>query len=82
MQAIKDGFKKFYRGFKRFGKAVSKVINFVLLTVVYFIGVGFTSLLAKAFRKKFLLLEKPESDTYWIDNKITKKKLTDYYRSF
>jgi len=50
--------KPFYRGFKRgmriFGENIALIINTFLLTIVYLIGVGLTSILAKITGKHFL----------------------------
>jgi len=68
-------------GFRTFGFKVTNVINFVLLFLVYFIGVGITSLAAKIAKKKFLNL-KPEGNTYWKEHNLGKQDLKDYYRQF
>ena len=41
-------------GMKEFGGDITILINSVLLGVVYMLGVGITSIIAKAFGKKFL----------------------------
>ena len=45
------GFKE---GIRRFGQSVSTLINSVLLSIVYFFGVGFSFIFAKLFGKHFL----------------------------
>ena len=45
--------KGFKLGFKNFGHNVTKIVNFILLVPVYFIGVGLTSIIAKLSKKKF-----------------------------
>lgn len=61
---------------------ITTVINSVLLFVVYFVGVGLTSLFAKIVNKRFLRL-KPSSKvkSYWSDFKASKNK-ESYYRQF
>jgi hypothetical protein len=47
-------FNGFLAGFKRFSLGVAIIVNFILLFIVYLLGVGLTSLTAKIFRKHFL----------------------------
>lgn len=52
---------------------IVSVINFILLSIVYCIGIGFTALFAKILKKKFLETDKRiEQKTYWKD--VRKKK--------
>ena len=46
-----SGFKE---GMRQFGQTISIIINSGLLLIVYFIGIGFTSIIAKLFHKHFL----------------------------
>lgn len=73
--------KGFKTGFRTFGYKVTNVINFVLLSIVYFIGVGTTSLAAKVTNKKFLEL-KQEGKTYWKERNLGKQPLGKYYKQF
>ena len=57
------GFKS---GFKEFGHRMNSAITVIVLVPVYFIGIGFTSLIGKAAGKKFLNMN-PQGDSYWID---------------
>ena len=68
MKKVKQFFKNFRIGFKEFGLDITRVVNVILLTVVYFIGVGITALFAKIFRKHFLDLKfDKKAKTYWKD---------------
>jgi len=73
--------KGFKTGFKTFGYKVTNVVNFALLSVVYFVGVGVTSFTAKLAKKRFLEL-KQEGKTYWKERNLGKQPLEDYYRQF
>ncbi len=73
--------KGFVAGFRNFGYNITNVVNFVLLLLVYFIGVGSTSLMAKLSRKKFLDL-KQKGETYWKERNLGKQTLDKYYRQF
>jgi hypothetical protein len=82
METIKLFFTGFVRGFKLFGYSFSLIINFVLLFFVYFTGVGLTWFFAKIFKKNFLILRSKNRKTFWIRNKITKKSMEEYKRTF
>jgi hypothetical protein len=79
--------KKFIKGFKKgqkiFADKISTIINTVLLSIVYFLGIGLTSIFAKICKKSFLDLKtNKESKTYWEDLNLTKKPREHYYRRF
>jgi len=75
-----NGLKK---GQKKFGENIAAVVNLILLSVVYIIGVGLTSVFAKVAKKKFLELKiDEECKSYWADLDLTKKHLEEYYRQF
>ena len=73
--------KGFLTGFKNFGYKITRLVNFVLLLLVYFIGVGSTSLVSKLSKKKFLDL-KQKGETYWKERDLGKQTLDKYYRQF
>lgn len=80
---MREFFKGFRKGSKEFNYALTIIINSILLSVVYVLGVGLTSLFAKLFGKNFL--EKTiskQSKTYWSDLNLKKKTLEEYYRQF
>jgi len=78
--------KQFYKGFKAgmrmFGENIVFIINTLLLTFVYLIGVGLTSILAKIMGKHFLDTKLSKKDTYWNNLKLKKKPIEEYYRQF
>ena len=80
-----NGLKQFFRGFKKgmgnFGYNIALIINTVLLTIVYLLGVGLTSIFAKAFRKHFLDM-KSSNDSYWSDLNLKNKSMEECYRQF
>lgn len=69
-------FSEFKNGMKEFGLLLAIIVNTALLAIVYIVGVGLTSIIAKSFKKDFLPLEKKK--TYWedIDDR------GDHYRQF
>lgn len=78
---IKNFFEDLKEGNKTFGEDVASVINFILLTFVYFFGVGITSIIAKIFGKHFLEY-KTNKNTYWSELNLSKRKKEEYYRQF
>jgi hypothetical protein len=74
------GFKK---GFKEFGENIGLIVNSILLSAVYFIGVGPTYLVAKIVGKKFLDTKTDKkAKTYWSTLDLDKKTIEEYYRQF
>ena len=71
----------FKKGMKGFGENITIIVNSVLLSLVYFIGVGFTSMFAKLIGKRFLDIKK-NRETYWDDLNLKKEDLKRYYRQF
>lgn len=76
-------FKGFKNGMEEFGHSISTIINSVLLSIVYLIGVGVTSIIAKVFGKHFLDRKISDKEkTYWSDFNLKKKPIEEYYRQF
>ena len=70
-------------GFKGFSGIFTNIVNFLLLSIVYFVGIGPTSIVARIFGKRFLVLKKDRSrDSYWEDYNLGKKEKESYYRQF
>lgn len=80
---IKELLKDLKDGQKMFGEDIASIVNFFLLTFVYFLGVGITSIFAKILRKHFLELNfNKKSRTYWSKLNLGKRPLEEYYRQF
>lgn len=81
-----EGLKQFFNGFKKglgnFGGNVGLLVNSVLLTIVYLVGVGLTSIVAKLVGKHFFEIKTPQTATYWSDLNLKKKEIEEYYRQF
>ncbi|HZX45245.1 MAG TPA: hypothetical protein VFF28_06195 [Candidatus Nanoarchaeia archaeon] len=73
--------KGFKKGMHSFGTNLSVIINSVLLTIVYFLGVGLTAIIAKLFGKHFMDMEK-KKESYWSDLNLGKKPIESHYRQF
>ena len=63
-------------------KLISGIVNFVLLSMVYFVGIGIVSISAKIFGKHFLQLKRQNKQSNWHEHKLTKQPLEQYYRTF
>ena len=73
-------FKILILPFRIIQKIFSIIINFILLSIVYFIGIGLTSIIIKSiFKKHFLNIE---GNNNWISIKNETKKLDDYERMY
>ncbi len=73
----------FMDGQKMFGEDISRIVNTVLLTIVYILGVGLTSIVAKLAKKNFLDLKiNKETESYWSELNLGKSPMQEYYRQF
>ncbi|QQG39505.1 MAG: hypothetical protein HYS81_03930 [Candidatus Aenigmatarchaeota archaeon] len=79
-------FKEFATGFKSgfqgFGHFVSDVVNFVLLTFVWLIGIGPASVLGKFTGKKFLDMELVMRESYWVAYVVKTEPLESYEKQY
>ena len=82
MKILKQFLKGFQKGMYNFSSSISVIINSILLTMVYFIGVGITSVVAKLVDKHFLDIRKIKKDTYWSSLNLKNKSIEDYYKQF
>jgi hypothetical protein len=83
MTIIKQILKGFKRGLGLFGENISTIVNTLLLSVVYLIGIGLTSIFAKITGKVFLKMKlSSKVDTYWLDLNQKVKSDDEYYRQF
>jgi hypothetical protein len=81
MVKLKQVFDEFMEGSRMFGELISTVINSLLLSFVYLIGVGLTSIFALVFGKKFID-EKSLKDSYWEKLNLTTQPFKEYYKQF
>jgi len=80
---ITDFFIGFKKGQKLFGNTIASVVNTILLTFVYIIGVGGTAIASKIIKKEFLQKEiNPKRKSYWLDLNLEKKKMEEYYKQY
>jgi hypothetical protein len=76
---IAEGFPQ---GMKRFANLVSDAVNWVLLTIVYYIGVGFVAVISSALGKKFLDLGYKDRKSYYVSIERGNGSQEDYLRQF
>ena len=82
MRNLKQFFKGFKKGMDDFGHLITILINSIILSIVYLIGVGITSMFSKLFQKHFFEKEFSKKNTYWEDLNLKTKKFEEYYRRF
>ena len=82
VNSLKIIYSNLKEGQKYFTEDIAAVVNTFLLTIVYFIGVGLTSIFAKISRKRFLDYGIKDTNTYWKKIELPKNKLEDCYRQF
>ena len=82
MPKARHFFSGFSEGFGNFGRGVSTAVNCVILSIVYFLGVGTTVLAARLKRKHFLEIEPKEKTSYFTDGDMKRKEKDSYYRQF
>ena len=76
-------FSGIYAGLGKFGSIVSSIINLIFLFIVFVLGIGVVSLIAKLVGKKFLTIKMDKKlNTYWQDTIMTKRKKEDYLKPF
>jgi len=69
------------QGMRNFGHLISVLVNTALLLVVYLLGVGVTSLIARISGKQFLQMKQGKK-SYWSDLDLKKRPLEAHYRQF
>ena len=68
---------------KKFSDFITSIINVILLIPVYFIGVGFTAVIARLFKKQFLdLYPDKKRSSYWHEHPTTRQSRDTYRRMF
>lgn len=75
-------FKGVRQGFEDFGFMIANGINYILLSFVYIVAVGPTSIIAKITGNHFLDLGKVKKKTYWKELNLGKEPEENYYRQF
>lgn len=79
--SLKNFIKGFKKGFKNFGTSVTNVVNFIILLIVYILGIGLSAIVARVVGKKFLDLSH-NKDSYWVTTPIGTEDKDEYYRMY
>lgn len=80
---IKPFFKGFMSGMHAFTANIVTIINTILLTVVYIIGVGPISIIGRIKGKQFLdMKRKSQKNSYWETLDLKRKSKKEYYKQF
>ena len=82
MGNLKLHFAAFKKGISKFGQNISTLVNFMLLSLVYLLGVGFTSILSKLLKKNFLDTKISNKKTYWSKLDLKKESIEKHMRQF
>ena len=72
----------FRRGFSDFGRGVSDAVNVLLLSFLYFIGVGAVSIVMRASGRKFMDFDFRNKGSYYIQKDVGGGSAEDYLRQF
>jgi hypothetical protein len=64
------------------GKTIFAIVSFVLLLLVYILGIGPVSIISKIFGRHFLELKNQYKKSNWHDHNVTKEPIKNYYRTF
>jgi hypothetical protein len=75
-------FRDVRHGMELFGSNVAMLVNSILLTLVYIIGAGLTSLVAKLSGKRFLNLSTKKEKSYWVALGKKKEPIENYYKQY
>ena len=77
------GLKTYYlNGFKAFGHIITSIVNFILLALVYFIGIAVVAIFSKLVGKRFIDTEKHDRPSHWKTYNLSTKPLKEYFRQF
>lgn len=82
MPKARHFFSGFTEGFGNFGRGVPAAVNYIILSIVYFLGVGITVLAARLKRKHFLEIEPKGKSSYFTESDMKRKEKDSYYRQF
>jgi len=82
MEKIRQFITGLKDGFEGFAAMITGIMNFFLLAIAYFLGIGPVSVIGKIMGKHFLELGKEKKDSYWVKRDAGKQETEKYYRMF
>jgi hypothetical protein len=70
-------------GFRKVGESVAVVVNAVLLSIAYVVGVGPIAVIGKLSRKRWLDVRfKSADESYWEEHVLSTEAMDKYRRQF
>lgn len=66
---IKETIKKIKIFFEPVHRSINIIINIIILSLVYFLGVGLTFIIVRIMKKKLIILKPIDRKSYWEDIK-------------
>ena len=83
MSTLSSLFCGLKKGARSFGETIAIIVNSFLLLLVYMVGVGLTSLIAKLAGKKFLETKPSRKEkSYWSGLNLKTRPIEEHYRQF
>ena len=82
LNTLNKGWSKIKKALEPISKKISNIVNFILLSIVYSVGIGAVSVIMKIFGKHFLELKKLNKKSNWHEHEVAKQPLENYYRIF
>lgn len=80
---MKNYFNGFKKGIKNFGIPIATLVNSLILSAVYFFGLGLSFIVAKSLKKSLLDLEiKNNAESYWQNLDLDCSSAENNYRQF
>lgn len=80
---FQQNFLEFKKGLMEFGLNFNALVNLIILSLVYLLGIGPTSIVAKVFGKHFLSLKIARSKkSYWVKPDKTSDNISDSLKQF
>lgn len=75
--------KAFKQGLTEFGLNFNALINLIILTFVYFLGIGLSSIISKVMEKHHLDLKISKNrKSYWVKVDTDSKNISDFLRQY
>ena len=79
MQRTKLFFKGLKTGMREFSHGLATSVNFILLSIVFILGIGLVSIVSKIKGKKFLKERNDNENTFWEKTNVGGKKSKEEY---
>lgn len=80
--SVSEFARGFVQGFRGFGMFVNDVISFVLLLIVFLVGIGPVSLIGKATGKRFIPVGNEDRTSYWAPRILGTEAIERYEKQY